>query len=51
LHDEPKDCEANGVAQCAQLFGVSIQFGRHGILLTNSKEPASSIARILETGS
>ena len=30
LHDETKDRQPNGMAERAQLFGVSVQFGGHG---------------------
>ena len=37
------------MTQCAELLGVSVQFGGHEILLTNWKESARPITRILET--
>lgn len=48
LHDESQNCQAYGMAQRAQLLGVSVQFGGHELLLTNSKERATSISSILE---
>ena len=48
LHDKSQDCETNGVSERAQLLGVSVQFRRHELLLTNSNEPSSAISTILE---
>lgn len=30
LHDKPQDCQAYGVTERAQLFGVSVQLRGHG---------------------
>jgi hypothetical protein len=37
LHDEPKNRQAHGVPQCAQLLGMMLQFRGHALLLDHSK--------------
>src|SRR5690349_17248706 len=43
LDDEPQDGEAHRVAERAQLLGMAVEFRRHALLLTNSKDAARAI--------
>jgi hypothetical protein len=41
LNNEPKNGKTNGMAEGAELLGVTIELGRHGLLLTKSNQFAS----------
>src|SRR5262249_6823651 len=49
LDDEAQDGEPYRMAKRAQLLGMAVEFRRHAIILTNSKEATRGTSSILET--